>query len=60
MDSITDVKNKKMIYELNITMWKKLVKKVLKQDPESIFKTVHNPGPIHEIEFWHKRNTNLS
>jgi len=40
-------------------MWKKLVKKVLKQDPETIFKTKHNPGPNNEIEFWQKRNENL-
>jgi dynein heavy chain len=59
MESIPLIKDKKMIYELNITMWKKLVKKVLKQDPESIFKTVTNAGPIHEIEFWSKRNDNL-
>jgi hypothetical protein len=42
-------------------MWKKLVKKVLKQDPESsIKKESPNPGPINEIEFWNKRNHNLT
>lgn len=59
MNTIANPKEKKMIWELNITLWKKLVKKVLKQDPESIFKTEVNPGPINEIEFWHKRFQNL-
>jgi len=57
--NLINKKDKKMIYELNITMWKKLVKKVLKQDPETIFKIKHNPGPNNEIEFWQKRNENL-
>lgn len=53
-------KEKKVNYELIVTMWKKLVKKVLKQDPESILRPDEKPGPINEIEFWQKRNYNLS
>jgi dynein heavy chain len=59
LNSIEDDKDKKIIFELNITMWKKLVKKVLKQDRESIFKTEDNPGPMNEIDFWYKRGMNL-
>lgn len=53
-------KDKKQIYEVIITKWKKLVKKVLKQDSESIFETNQKAGPLEEIKFWDKRKDNLS
>lgn len=53
-------KDKKQIYEVIITKWKKLVKKVLKQDSESIFETNQKAGPLEEIKFWDKRKDNLN
>jgi len=43
-----------------ITKWKKLVKKVLKQDSESIFEADQKAGPLEEIKFWDKRKDNLN
>lgn len=59
MDSLAP-KDKKQIYEVIITKWKKLVKKVLKQDSESIFETNQKAGPLEEIKFWDKRKDNLN
>lgn len=59
MDSLVP-KDKKQIYEVMITKWKKLVKKVLKQDSESIFETNQKAGPLEEIKFWDNRKDNLN
>jgi len=59
MDSLQP-KDKKQIYEVIITKWKKLVKKVLKQDSESIFDADQKAGPLEEIKFWDKRKDNLN
>lgn len=48
MDSLAP-KDKKQIYEVIITKWKKLVKKVLKQDSETIFDSNQKAGPLEEI-----------
>ena len=53
-------KEKKQIYEMIITKWKKLVKIVLEQDSESIFDADQNAGPLEEIKFWNKRKDNLN
>jgi dynein heavy chain len=59
MDSLAP-KDKKQIYEVIITKWKKLVKKVLKQDSETIFDSDQKAGPLEEIKFWDNRKDNLN
>ena len=51
---------KKNIYEMIITKWKKLVKIVLERDSKSIFDAEQNAGPLEEIKFWDKRKDNLN
>ncbi|KAJ1439145.1 dynein heavy chain and region D6 of dynein motor-domain-containing protein [Ochromonadaceae sp. CCMP2298] len=40
--------------------WTKQIKNVLKQDPESLFQTFTDPGPLAEIDFWRKKAGNLN
>jgi dynein heavy chain len=46
--------------ESAIITWTKQIKNVLKQDPESVFLTQVDPGPMAEIEFWKSKASNLN
>ena len=43
-----------------IITWTKQIKNVLKQDPESVFLAITDPGPIAEVEFWKSKAANLN
>ena len=46
--------------ESAIITWTKQIKNVLKQDPENVFKSQQDPGPLAEIEFWKSKASNLN
>lgn len=48
------------VLESALITWTKQMKNVLKQDPESLFVSISNPGPLAEVEFWRAKADNLN
>ncbi|KAL7443397.1 hypothetical protein ACHAXH_005661 [Discostella pseudostelligera] len=58
--SPSDSTNHISLLESTIVTWTKQVKNVLKQDPESLFKSGIHPTPDAEILFWKSKAKNLN
>ena len=43
-----------------IITWTKQIKNILKLDPEMVFSSQVNPGPVAEVEFWKHKAGNLN
>lgn len=45
--------------ETALVTWTNQIKDVLKDDPESLFKTIQHPGPLDEVSFWKRKLKDL-
>ena len=53
-------KDKVHVLESAVVIWTRQIKNVLKLDAEAALKSLKNPGPMVELEFWHTKAQSLN